>query len=147
MAKAKSAKTEQETLFELEAPPKPEPAFSAGTLVATYAASYGRHHGGSRPGGRSLSRVGAEAKSLIADGGWSESELIMAADRLGATAFAGLETQAMMARKSTRGPSKVIPHGDAAWSAPAASQARQVEDDEFMSAWLAEQQAASQVPA
>lgn len=140
----KNAKTEELGLFEVDPPAAPEPEFNARTLVATYVASYTRHHGGSRPGSRSLARVGAEGKSLIADGSWSETELINAAEQLGSTAFAGLETQAMMGRKSSRGPSKVIPHGDVAWSVPAAAQEAAAGDDEYIVAWLAER---AQVPA
>jgi hypothetical protein len=134
-------------LFEEPVSPTAQPAFNGGTLVATYLASYARHFGGARPGKATIGQVSRAAKVLVESGDWSEIELISAADALGATAFAGLERQAMMARKSSRGPSKIVQHGDETWSTPAAAQARLVEDDEFMSRWLAEQSARDQVTA
>ncbi len=151
MARAKDAKTEQVPLFEVDAPVKPEPEFNAGALVGAYVASYSRHHEGLRPGRSSIGRVSRDAKTLIAsvgtDSGPTESELIMAAEQLGTTPYDGLERQVMMGRRSTRGPSRVIPHGDPMWSAPAAAQVRQAEEDEFMSSWLVEQLASEQVSA
>jgi hypothetical protein len=134
-------------LFEADPSPAPQPVFNGGTLVAVYLASYARHFGGARPGKATIGQVSRAAKALVESGDWSEIELTAAADALGATAFAGLERQAMMARKSSRGPSKIVPHGDETWSTPAAAQARLVEDDEFMSRWLAEQSARDQVTA
>jgi hypothetical protein len=142
----KNAKDEP-ALFDVEEPPAPPRAFGAGAVVATYVASYARHFAGARPGKSTMGQVSRAAKAMVESGDWSELELTTAADLLGATAFAGLERQAMMGRKSSRGPSKIIPHGDAAWSTPAAAQARMVEDDEFMSAWLAEQAGREQVTA
>ena len=143
---ARAQGPEELALFDAPVPAAPEPEFTAKTLVAAYVESYARHHDNARPGGQSIARVGREAKSLIADSGWTSSELIKAADDLGATPWAALERQAMMARRSARGPSKIIPHGDQSWTAPTQDQARQAQEDEFMSAWLAERANAA-VPA
>lgn len=93
---------------------KPEPEFSAATVVAAYVDSH-RASGAGDPTKRFIAQVGREAKALIAEG--RAPELILAAaTALGKTAYPTLERQFAMnqrggqaapARRSMRGPGVV----------------------------------------
>lgn len=78
------------------APEKPEPEFSAGTVVAAYVDSY-RAKTGKDPVKRFIAQVGREAKRLI-DEGEEPDGLLAAASALGRTAFASLERQFVLAQ-------------------------------------------------
>lgn len=70
---------------------KPERAFSAATVVATYVDSYREKTGGD-PTKRFIAQVGREAKALIAEGR-EPAKILTAATALGKTAYPTLERQ------------------------------------------------------
>jgi hypothetical protein len=139
MARTKSAK-DAPTLFEVEPPPRPEPPFSARTVVAAYVSSYQATHSGQRPTSSTIGQVSSAAKTLIADG-TPQDELLAAAVELGKTAFAGLDRQVMIGRRSSRGPSRVDPTGSPTWEGSSeemrAEADRLAAEDPELAAWLA----------
>lgn len=139
MARRKNAK-DAPTLFEVEAPPRPEPPFSAGTVVGAYVSSYQATHAGQRPTSSTIGQVSRAAKVLIADG-TPQDELLAAATELGKTAFAGLDRQVMIGRRSSRGPARVDPTGSPTWEGSAeemrAEADRLAAEDPDLAAWLA----------
>jgi hypothetical protein len=131
-------------LFDVERQPLPPAAFSAATVVGAYVTSYQALHEGVRPTKGTIGQVSRAAKSLIQQGA-TEAELLAAAVELGRTAFANLDRQVMMARKSTRGPSRVDPTGSPTWQgsdeAMAEQAARLLAEDPALAAWMAGDQA------
>lgn len=143
MPRPKNAK-DAPTLFEV-APPESAPApFSAGTVVGAYVTSYQATHDGVRPTKGTIGQVSRAAKSLI-DQGTPEEELLAAAVELGRTAFANLDRQVMLGRRSVRGPSRVEPTGSPTWQGSdelmAAEAARLVAEDPALAEWMAGDQA------
>jgi len=136
-------------LFDVERPTPPPAPFSAASVVGAYVTSYQAHHDAVRPTRGTLGQVSRAAKALIDAGDATEEELLAAAVELGKTAFANLDRQVMMARRSSRGPSRVEPTGSAAWQgsdeAMTAEADRLVAEDPELAAWLAG--ADAQVPA
>lgn len=136
-------------LFDVERPPPPPAQFSAATVVGAYVTSYQALHEGVRPTRGTIGQVSRAAKTLIDGGEATEVELLAAAVELGKTAFANLDRQVMMARKSSRGPSRVEPTGSATWRGSddemSAEASRLVAEDPELAAWLAGDQ--SQVSA
>lgn len=143
MPRPKNAK-DAPALFDVPAPEKPPAPFSAGTVVGAYITSYQALHDGVRPTKGTIGQVSRAAKSLI-EQGTPEEELLAAAVELGRTAFANLDRQVMLGRRSVRGPSRVEPTGSPTWQGSdelmAAEAARLVADDPALAEWLAGDQA------
>jgi len=132
-------------LFDVERPTPPPAPFSAGSVVGAYVTSYQAHHDSVRPTRGTLGQVSRAAKALIDAGDATEEELLAAAVELGKTAFANLDRQVMMARRSSRGPSRVDPTGSPSWAgadeAMAGEADRLVGEDPELAAWMAGDQA------
>lgn len=144
MPRAKPSK-DTPALFDVERPPSPPAPFSAGTVVGAYVTSYQALHDGVRPTSGTIGQVSRAAKALIVKGEATEDELLAAAVELGRTAFANLDRQVMMARRSTRGSSRVDATGSATWEGADEEMRAQadalVAEDPEMAAWMAGDQA------
>lgn len=97
---------------------RPKPVGSP-AVVAAFVESYVEHHGGRRPLGSDLGKIGRDAKLIMSREEATEDELVAAATRMGRGEWANLPQELKFARRATRGPGVVHPplaHSAPAWA-------------------------------
>lgn len=137
MARAPIA--DQGALFETpavpEAPKKkrrdPAEASDASAVLASFITSYSEHHGGRRPLGSDIGKVGRAAKTILSRAEATLEELITCAAKMGRGEFSDLFRELSFSRPATSGPGRVIParRDDAAsWADMAAATAARLQE-------------------
>lgn len=136
MARAQIA--DQGALFETPAPeaPKkkrrdPAEASDASAVLASFITSYSEHHGGRRPLGSDIGKVGRAAKTILGRAEATLEELITCAAKMGRGEFSDLFRELSFSRPATSGPGRVIParRDDAdSWADMAAATAARLQE-------------------
>jgi len=116
------AAIEQEGLFPaIEKPKRPRSApklpDGAAAVVAAYVDSYIQHHGGARPLGSDLGKVGSAAKIILSRGEATQEDLVLCGQRMGRGPYANLFQELKFHRPRTGAGSvpRSLPHDDPAW--------------------------------
>lgn len=128
---------DQSALFDAPAPPEavkkkrkdPAEANDASAVLASFITSYGEHHGGRRPLGSDIGKVGRAAKLILGRAEATLEELIKCAARMGRGEYSDLFRELSFSRPATRG--AVIParrDDEDSWAGMAAATAARLQE-------------------
>ena len=112
----RAAALDQPGLFEAPAAPEvakkkrrdPAQAEDSSAVVASFVTSYGEHHGGRRPLGSDIGKVGRAAKLILQRAEATLDELVKCAATMGRGEYSDLFRQLSFSRPAQKGPGRTI---------------------------------------
>lgn len=134
------AASNQGSLFDTPAPPKkprkaPKLPDGAAAVVAAFVESFGTHHGGRRPLGSDIGKVGQAARLILNREEATQEQLVLCAQNMGRGEWSNLsqELKFLLARSSGGGAMpRAMLADDPAWeSVPSSVEGEQVSPEEF----------------